>query len=93
MNQKELIDAVAEHHSNTGASKASIKWMLETLAEVTHKELKAGGEITLPGIGKFSVTHRAARAGRNPKTGAALQIEAKRVPSFTAAKALKDAVA
>ena len=93
MNQKEMIDAVAEHHNNTGVSKAAIKWVLESLAEVAHKELKSGGEIAIPGIGKLSVTHRAARSGRNPKTGETLQIEAKRVPSFTAAKALKDAVA
>ena len=90
MNQKELIEAIA---SNAGVSKASIKWMLEVLADAVHKEIKSGGEITLPGIGKLSVSHRAARAGRNPKTGATLHIEAKKTPKFTAAKALKDAVA
>ncbi len=93
MNQKELIDAVAGHHSNTGVSKTTIKWVLEAIAEVAHKELRAGGEIVIPGIGKLTVKHRAGRDGRNPATGETLKIEAKNVPAFTAAKALKDAVA
>ena len=55
-------------------------------------QLKAGGEITIPEVGKLSVGNRAARNGRNPKTGESIQIPAKKVPAFSAAKALKDAV-
>lgn len=89
MNQKELIEAIAEK----GHSKHTAEAVLKALGEVVQKCVSTDGDVTLPGIGKISVKHRAARAGRNPSTGESLHIEAKRVPSFTAAKALKDAVA
>lgn len=54
--------------------------------------LAAGGEVTLPGIGKLSVKHKEARTGRNPSSGEAIEIAAKNAPHFSAAKALKDAV-
>lgn len=92
MNQQQLIDEIAAHNSNTGTSKATIKFVMDALSDVAHKELKKGGEITLPGFGKFTVNKRAARIGRNPKTGAEIKIKAKKVPKFSAAKALKDAV-
>lgn len=93
MNQTELINAIAAHHANQGVSKADIKWMLEAQAEVINHELKhfKNGEVSLPGIGKLTVKQRSARVGRNPATGETLDIPAKAVPHFTAAKALKDA--
>ncbi len=89
MNQKELIAAIAEK----GHSKHTVEPILKILGEVIQAELKKGAEVTLPGIGKLSVKHRPARTGRNPKTGETIEIEAKRLPDFTAAKALKDAIA
>ena len=92
MNQADLVAAIAANPNNQGVSKASIKFVLDTLGEVTQSTLKSGGDIALPGIGKLSVKTRAARTGRNPRTGAELQIAAKVVPHFSAAKALEDAV-
>lgn len=92
MNQAELINAIAASNSNAGTSKATIKFVLEELGAVSQAELQQGGEITLPGIGKLSVKAKAARTGRNPATGASMEIPAKNVPHFSAAKALKDAV-
>ncbi len=57
------------------------------------KRLKAGDTVTLVGFGTFSVKERAARTGRNPQTGATLEIKASKVPSFKAGKGLKDSVA
>ena len=93
MNQAELINAIAANINNTGTSKATIKFVLDTQAEIAQAELKAGNEVTLPGLGKLTVKARAARTGRNPATGEEMQIAAKQVPHFSAAKALKDAVA
>lgn len=92
MNQAELINAIAAHHSNTGTSKAAIKFVLDALADIAQLVLKKGDEITLPGIGKLTVKTSAARKGRNPATGTEMDIPAKNVPKFSAAKALKDAV-
>lgn len=61
------------------------------LDEIT-KNLKAGKDVVLTGFGTFTVSKRAARMGRNPQTGAALKIAAKKVPRFKAGKALKDAI-
>ncbi|MEW6562724.1 MAG: HU family DNA-binding protein [Pseudomonadota bacterium] len=92
MNQAQLIDEIAANTANTGTSKATVKFVLDAMSEVTHAELKKGGEVTLPGIGKLHVEHKEARKGRNPSTGAEIDIPAKSVPKFSAAKALKDAV-
>lgn len=67
--------------------------MLSTLTETIQDELAAGNDIALPGIGKFSVSVRAARKGRNPKTGDEIQIAERKVPKFKAAKQLKLAAA
>ena len=93
MNQKELIDAIAAYSSNTGVSKVSIKWMLEVQAKVVAREMQKGegAEVILPYIGKISVKQSPARIGRNPATGAEVQIPAKNKPHFSAAKALKEA--
>lgn len=92
MNQAELVNAIAEHHSNTGVSKAAIKFVLDAQADVIKGELNGGGEVTLPGIGKLSVSERAARTARNPRTGEEISVPAKKAPKFSAVKALKDAV-
>ena len=93
MNQAELINEIAAHISNTGTSKAAIKFVLDAQADIAQLELKKGGEVTLPGLGKLSVKTSAARKGRNPATGAEIDIPAKKKPAFSAAKMLKDAVA
>ena len=90
MNKSELIDAIAE---NGGLSKADAGKALDaTIAAVTNA-LKAGDTVTLVGFGTFSVKERAARTGRNPQTGATLEIKASKVPGFKAGKGLKDSVA
>ncbi|ANF81706.1 DNA-binding protein HU [Acinetobacter sp. NCu2D-2] len=90
MNKSELIDAIAE---KGGLSKADAGKALDaTIASVT-EALKNGDTVTLVGFGTFGVKERAARTGRNPQTGATLEIKASKVPSFKAGKGLKDAVA
>lgn len=93
MNQAQMIDEIAAHTANDGIAKTAVKTVLDALAKVAQTELQKGGEVTLPGIGKLSSDLRAARTGRNPKTGEAIAIAEKRVPKFSAAKAFKDAVA
>ncbi len=90
MNQAELTAAVA---LATGETKAAAWAKLTALGNVVRDELKKGGEVTLPGIGKLAIKNRPGRTGRNPRTGEAINIPAKNVPHFGAAKALKDAVA
>ena len=89
MNKSELIDAIA---ADAGLSKADAGKALDaTLSGVTGA-LKAGDSVSLVGLGTFQVKDRAARSGRNPQTGATIQIAAAKVPGFKAGKALKDAV-
>jgi len=92
MNQKELIDAICKQQSSS-LSKTHIKEALDGLVKVTQAEMQKGegAEVTLSGIGKISVKQSPARIGRNPATGAEVQIPAKNKPHFSAAKALKDA--
>lgn len=90
MNQAELIAKVA---SISGENKKAVEAVLKTAADVITSTLQEGGEVTLPGLGKLHAKDKAARPGRNPKTGEALTIAARRVPAFSAAKALKEAVA
>ncbi|WP_374354530.1 HU family DNA-binding protein [Chitinimonas sp.] len=94
MNQAQLIEAVTTQTSNDGQalSRADVGRVLLALTGVVHSTLQAGEEITLPGIGKLKVKDKAAKSGRNPKTGETIQIAAKRVPAFTALKVLKDVV-
>ena len=90
MNKSELIDAIA---ANGELSKADAGKALDaTIASIT-EALKSGDTVTLVGFGTFGVKERAARTGRNPQTGATLEIKASKVPSFKAGKGLKDAVA
>lgn len=90
MNQSELIAKVA---AISGESRKAVEAVLKTTSDVIGATLQEGADVTLPGLGKLSVNQRAARTGRNPKTGETVQIPAKKVPHFAAAKALKDAVA
>ncbi len=89
MNQSELIAKVA---SISGESKKAVEAVLKTTADVITAGLQDGDDVTLPGLGKLAIKQRAARTGKNPKTGEAIQIPAKKAPHFSAAKALKDAV-
>ncbi|VAX10787.1 DNA-binding protein HU-beta [hydrothermal vent metagenome] len=89
MNKAELIDAVAE---NADISKAAAARAVDTVLESITTTLKNGEQVALIGFGTFSVKDRAARTGRNPRTGEPLEIPAAKVPSFKAGKALKDAV-
>ena len=88
MNQADLIDHIT---TDTGLTKTDIKKVLDSQAAVVHEALGKGSEVVLHGIGKISVAQRKARTGRNPSTGEAIQIAAKKVPNFSAVKALKDA--
>ena len=89
MNQSELIAKVA---SISGESRKAAEAVLKTAADVIAAELQEGGEVALPGLGKLYARDKAARTGRNPKTGEAITIAARRAPAFTAAKVLKDAI-
>ena len=89
MNKAELIDAVADA---ADLSKASATRALDAALDAISNALKGGDQVTLVGFGTFSVRARAARTGRNPRTGEAIQIAASNVPGFKAGKALKDAV-
>lgn len=90
MNQAELLEIVAK---KSGHHKKDVESVLKATGETAQAALANGDEVVLLGIGKLSVSKRAARTGRNPKTGAALEIAAKRVPKFSASKALRDATA
>ena len=89
MNKSELIDAIAE---TADLPKAAAGRALDATLEAITGTLKGGDSVVLVGFGTFTVKDRAARTGRNPQTGAEIQIAAAKVPSFKAGKALKDAV-
>ena len=89
MNKTELIDAMADAAE---ISKAAAGKALDGLVDAVVAALKKGEPVSLVGFGTFSVRERAARSGRNPKTGETITIAASRVASFKAGKALKDAV-
>lgn len=89
MNKSELIDAVA---AAADLSKASAGRAVDAMVESVGEALKEGDQVVLVGFGTFSVKQRAARTGRNPRTGEPLEIKAANVPGFKAGKALKDAV-
>lgn len=90
MKSTDLIDRIAEA---TGGTKADAKIALETVIASIIQAAEAGDEVSLPGFGKFTVRHTAARMGRNPATGAEMQIPASRKLAFAPAKAVKDAFA
>jgi DNA-binding protein HU-beta len=89
MTKAELIDKIA---SGAGLSKADATKALDSTLNAVKASLKKGQKVTLVGFGTFSVVKRKARKGRNPRTGAVINIAAAKTPKFTAGKALKDAV-
>lgn len=89
MNKAQLIAAIAE---KAEMSKVSVDNFLHFFQEVVTENLAKGEEVVITGFGKFSVTERAARTGRNPATGEQMEIPASKAVSFKAQKALKDAV-
>ncbi|KAB2824050.1 HU family DNA-binding protein [Aliivibrio finisterrensis] len=88
VNKSQLVDQIAD---NADISKAAAGRALDALVETVTETLKSGEQVTLVGFGSFLVRERAARTGRNPKTGEAIEISAAKVPAFKAGKALKDA--
>ncbi len=89
MNKSDLIDAIA---AGAGLSKAEAGRALDATTAAITNALKSGQSVSMVGFGTFSVKHRAARSGRNPRTGETIQIKASNNPGFKAGQALKDAV-
>lgn len=89
MNKTELIDNIAKQ---ADISKAAAGRALDALVGSIKTTLKKGGTVTLVGFGTFAVGKRAARSGRNPRTGATIKIKAAKIPKFRPGKALKDAI-
>lgn len=89
MNKAELVAAIAE---KTELSKKDSEKALKAFIDVVTEELTKGEKIQLVGFGTFEVAERSAREGRNPQTGATMNIPASKAPKFKAGKALKDAV-
>jgi DNA-binding protein HU-beta len=89
MNKNDLVAAVAQA---TGTSKADAAKAVDGVFDAIAGALKSGDGVQLVGFGSFSVANRAARQGRNPRTGETIQIAASKLPKFKAGKALKDAV-
>jgi DNA-binding protein HU-beta len=86
MNRKELVDALA---AKTDSTKADAERNVGALIDIISATLKKGDSLTLVGFGTFEVRKRAARTGRNPKTGEELKIKAAKVPAFKAGATLK----
>lgn len=89
MTKADLVNAMAE---KAGLSKTDAEKALKAFADAVTDALKAGEKVALVGFGTFSVSTRAARTGKNPQTGAKINIPAAKTPKFKAGKALKDSV-
>ena len=89
MTKPELITKIAE---KSNLSKKDAAAALTALTDVITEALKAEGKLAIPSLGTFELRERAARTGKNPRTGEKVEIAAKRVPAFKPAKALKDAI-
>lgn len=87
MTKNDLAEKVAER---TGLAVSQARQAVEATIETVSDELAAGGEVAIAGFGKFSVSHRAARQGRNPATGQTISIAASKAAKFSAASALKN---
>ncbi len=89
LTQTEIVNQLAE---TSGLKKTDVKGLFDALAALATSEVQVNGEFTLPGFGKLKKTHRKAREGRNPATGATIKIPAKTTVKFSIGKAIKDAV-
>ncbi len=89
MSKQELVNFIAD---KAGLSKKDAEAALAGFVDGVKSSLKSGDSVTLVGFGTFSVSHRNARTGRNPQTGATINIPARKAPVFKAGKALKEAV-
>ena len=89
MNKNDLVSAVADA---AGITKADAGRAVDGVSDSIAGALKAGGDVRIVGFGTFSVAHRAATTGRNPRTGETIQIKASKQPKFKAGAPLKDAV-
>lgn len=89
MKKDELLDAIA---SDSGLSKADADRAVAGLVDAVTKAVAKGDKVQIPGLGTFEPRERSARTGRNPQTGATIEIAASTVPGFKAATAFKDAV-
>ncbi len=89
MNKSELIEHIAKQ---ADISKAAAGRALDATVGAIKTTLKKSGSVSIVGFGTFAVTKRAARAGRNPRTGAAIKIKSAKVPKFRPGKALRDAL-
>jgi len=89
VNKSDLVDAIAK---SADISKAAAARALDATVDTIKRALKKGDTVSLVGFGTFKVGKRAARNGRNPRTGATIKIKAAKVPKFSAGKGLKDAV-
>jgi len=88
-NKMDLVDKV---HSTLGTTKADAERAVEAIIDTITACLKNGEEVSIAGLGIFEAKTRAGRTGRNPRTGATIQIKAMKVPKFRASKTLKDAL-
>lgn len=89
MNKQAIVDVV---HEKLGGTKVAAEEVVDTVIGSIVNTMKKGEEVSIAGLGIFSVKQRAARTARNPKTGESIQVPAMKVPKFRAAKALKEAV-
>ena len=89
MNKTELINAVAE---TSGLTKKDSEVALNAILDTIQNAMESGDKVQLVGFGSFEVKERAARTGKNPATGATIEISASKAPAFKAGKALKDAI-
>lgn len=89
MTKSALLNMLAE---KSGMTRKDVAAFMDMMVQVAYDETKKSGEFTIPGLGKLLKKHRAARQGRNPATGATIQIPAKTVVKFRVAKAAKDAI-
>lgn len=89
MTRAELIERIAIRNK---IPKPTVSTVIDAAIDEIKIALAGGGEVVLPGLGKFSVRERAARSGRNPRTGEEIQVDAYKIPYFTASKSFKAAV-
>ena len=88
-NKADIVDRV---HETIGSTKADAERAVESMIDFITESLKKGDDVSVAGLGIFEAKTRAGRTGRNPRTGATIQIKAMKVPKFRASKTLKDAV-